>query len=411
MKISYIITPFKSSEYLVRCVNSILRQTGENNEIIIAENAAELTDEVDNYIFSVCGAKRISDKPISDFEKISEAVKAAKDGSLIKLIDVDTVAVPIASAEAAECEADIVFAAVAIKHNEDYDIERPDVRFSLQNAFIKKETLAAMPQEAFDDPFLFELWMDKNISSGVEYGCTDDICFYIQKENDERAAGTAQKYIEYSAELTAVFESSLKSDRKAGLQLFDKYISKLYKFMCSEQYDYTVKESIFNIIKDAARLIGDNEFAQRLFLLYFGASAEAIADMDIQAYLFFSQRVLTLSDKAIVTAQLEQIVENSTASLRKSLSVIDDIKSKQDEEAKRTKSMSEEVNKLKNDIAALTKNMHFVFNSASVVGETEAYTEPLQQIPAMFAQGKLGLKVIMKSFKAWLKYKFSRKKK
>ena len=38
MKISYIITPFESSEYLIRCVNSLYRQIGSDYEVILSEN-------------------------------------------------------------------------------------------------------------------------------------------------------------------------------------------------------------------------------------------------------------------------------------------------------------------------------------------------------------------------------------
>ena len=416
MKISYIITPFGSSEYLVRCINSILRQTGEDNEIIIAENGFELSDDVDNYIFSECHVKRISDVPETYFEKITEAVKLARNGALIKLIDVETVAVPIASAEAADCETDIVFVPLAVKNQNDYTIVNVDEikqtrELLIKSIFINKKILKSITYDVFSDPFMFELWLDKITSTGAVCGSVDVVCFYVKNEHSEKAPGTAQQYIDQKDDLLIIFENSLKSsDTKAGLMLFDKYMSVLCRLMNSGSCDEQTKAGIFGIVKETARRIGDNDLAQHMFLLYFGVSTETVVGMDADAYMFYSGRVLTLSDKGIVTAKFEQIVENSTESLRKSLSVITEIKSKQDEAAKKTKEMSEEIRKLKNDIAALTKNMHFVFNSASVSSETEAYTEPIQQIPAMFAQGKLGLKVIFKSFKAWLKYKFSRKK-
>lgn len=415
MKISYIITPFGSSEYLVRCINSVLRQTGEDNEIIIAENGFELPDGVDNYVFSECHVKKVSDVPKTYFEKISEAVKLASDGALVKLIDVETVAVPIASAEAADCEADIVFVPLAVKDENDYTIINVDDikqtgELLIKSVFISKKILESITDDVFSDPFMFELWLDKIISTGAVCGSADVVCFYVKNEHSAKAADTAQQYIDKKDELLFILDSSLRTGSKSGLKLFDKYISVLYKFMCSSQYDLKTKEKIFAIIKDAAQLIGENEFALRMFTLYFGASAEAISGMDTEAYIFYSGRVLTLSDKSLVTARLEQIVEDTTEPIKRSLAVVSQIKSKQEEESEKAKAMSEEIRKLKNDIAALTKNMHFVFNSASVGGETEVYTEPLQQIPAMFAQGKLGLKVIVKSFKAWLKYKFSRKK-
>ncbi len=410
MRISYIITPFGSSEYLIRCVNSILRQTSGDNEIIIAENGYEISEENREYL-AAKGIKEISDEPQTDFEKMTEAIKSVRENSLVKFIDIDTVAVPVASDEAAKCERDIVLAALAVKNNDGYYIEKPDGRGSLQSVFIKKELLENISQEALTDPFLFEIWLDKTVASGAEYGSVDDVCFYVQNEFAADDKVTARKYIDRKNDLLVIFENSLKnSGTKTGLTLFDKYLSALYKFMCSENYDPQTKEEIFGIVKDTARIIGENEFARRLFLLYFGADVDAIAGMDAQAYIFYSQRVLTLSDKTIVTAQLEQIVEDTTEPIKKSLSVISQIKSKQEEESEKTKALSKEISKLKNDIAALTKNMHFVFNSASAGGETGVYAEPLQQIPAMFAQGKLGFKVIIKSFKAWLKYKFSRKK-
>lgn len=411
MKISYIIAPFRSSEYLVRCINSILRQTLSDNEIIIAENSFELSEEIKACLSSKEQIKRISDKPQTELEKIAEAVEAAQENTLIKFMNVNTVAVPIASAEAEKCESDVVFTAAAVKNNEDYDVKKPDAYMTLQNAFIKKEMLATMPEEAFADPFLFELWMDRNLSEEIKYSSTDEICFYIQ-EQSAADTGTPQQLINAKDELLVIFENSLKnSGTKEGLALFDKYLSALCRLMNNESCDDKTKAEAFEIVKETARLVGDNDLAQRMFLLYFGVSAEAAAGMDAEAYMFYSGRVLALSDQSIVVARLEQIVENSTQPIRNSLSLITEIKSKQNDEAKKNKAMSDEINKLKNDIAALTKNMHFVFNSASAGGETEVFTEPLQQIPALFAQGKLGLKVIIKSFKAWLKYKLRIRKK
>lgn len=412
MRISYIITPFRSSEYLVRCVNSILRQTASDNEIIIAESKLETGGDTENYFLSKNQVKYISGNPQTDFEKIDEAVKMVQESSWVKFLSVDTVAVPIASAEAGKCEGDLFFTAAAVRDGENCRIEKPDGCRMLQNTFIKKELFANFPKEALVEPFLFEVWLDKNIASGAIHGATENICFYLRDEYSAEHNGTAQQYVDEKEDLLFIIEHSLKSGTKTGLVLFDKYLSVLYKLMHSEQCDMRTKEKVFEIVKQAVRFAEKNEAAQRIFLLYFGVDTETAAGMDAGAYIFYSQRVLTLSDKAVVTAQLEQVVEDAVSPIRKSLSALSavtEIKSKQEEAAKKNMAMAEEIKMLKNDIAALTKNMHFVFNAAASE-KKETMADPVQQIPAMFAQGRLGLKVILKSLKAWLRYKLSRKK-
>ena len=69
-----------------------------------------------------------------------------------------------------------------------------------------------------------------------------------------------------------------------------------------------------------------------------------------------------------------------------------------------------DVKALRNELDALSKNMHFVFDSSFAARGGDTLTDPYNQVPEMFYQGQLGLKVVLRSFKGWMKYKFSGKK-
>lgn len=460
MKTTYVIAPFKSTQYLIRCINSILRQTVENNEIIIAENSFDKSDEIGEFLGTVKGLKLISDQPESEEDKIKEAVSLADDESLISFISIDTVVAPIASQTVSKINADIIAVSHGIKNNKTYTVtlmnESPVVdsgKADIQSLFIKKKLMSQLCLDVLTEKMPFELCVDKLILDGVPMAVSGELCFYLTSERLRRKTNEAVCCLHNKSEIVEIVTKGLKANTKEGLFLFDKYLSKLYRIMISDKYDLSEKSDIFDFIKELGELVKENGPARRIYELYLGDSIESVSTMGTETYLFYADRLMTVADKVLAKAQLEQIVVSALAPIKKTLISLDDIKVAQKEQLnkassleeyagaledaeknlekaeknlgkevkglesaeksleKEVKNLRQEVKSLKKDIELLTKNMDSVITTVSNASKPLALMNTRKQVPALYAQGKLGLRVLIKSFKAWLKHKLSRKKK
>ena len=134
-----------------------------------------------------------------------------------------------------------------------------------------------------------------------------------------------------------------------------------------------------------------NEPAKKLYELYMEDNTEFIQSFDAEGYLLYMNKKYALSKTSFYQSTLPKPPEPKLP-------------------APKPDPVASDIKAMRNDIAALSKNMHFVFDSSFAAG-TAKFNDPVKQVPEMFSQGRLGMKVILKSIKGWLKYKFSRKKK
>lgn len=433
MKITYIITPFKSSAFLIRCVSSLLRQTYKDIEIIIAENSFDKTGEIAEFLDTAGDLKLISDQPQNDFDKIKEAVSLAQEESLINFISVNTVASPVASQTASETNADIIAVSHAVKDGEDYITTKMNdspvintEKADLQSIFIKKKLLSELSFDAISEKIPFELWIDNMIVEGVSEAVSDEVCFYLSSETLGKSDDDAQCCLQNKTKLLDIAEKALKANSKAGLFLFDKYLSKLYRLLISPKYDLEVKGCIFDLIKEIGELTKSNGFARNIYGLYIGGDIESLGAMDIETYLFYIERMIT----PVMKARLETMMVDIVTPIEKPISFLID---EQNEHRKKVKVLEKKVKKNTKSLKSLNNNFGSLKKKAkkntktlkslkkdlgslkkkvkTVDQKTNALSNPRQQVPALYAQGKLGMRDLIKSFKAWLKYKLSRKKK
>ncbi len=412
MKITHIITPFKSSAFLIRCVSSLLRQTYKDTEIIIAENQFDKTGEFADFLGSSGGLKLISDKPQNDFDKIKEAVSYAEEESLINFISIYTVASPVASQTAAEINADIIAVSHAVKDDEDYIVTKMNEstvinteKADLQSIFIKKKLLSQLTYDSISEKIPFEIWIDKMIAEGVSQAVSDEVCFYLPSETLGRSVDDAECCLQNKAKILDIIGKAIKANSKAGLFLFDKYLSKLYRLLICKEYDLAVKSSIFDLIKEIGELTKSNDFARNIYSLYIGGNIESLSAMDIEAYLFYIERMIT----PVMKARLEMMMVDIVSPIEKPISFLI---SEQNEQQLKLKSLTTKIKKNTKSLKSLNENFNSLKKKVKTVDKkTNALADPRKQVPALYAQGKLGMRDLIKSFKAWLKYKLSRKKK
>lgn len=394
MRIAYIIAPFESSDYLIRCINSIKRQTFSDNEIIIAENSFYKSETLSEYLANTDKLKLISDKPKDSVEKIREAVSLASPASvLIKLIAVDTVASPVATAEA-QREGDIIAAGNAVKSGDGYKVAEKSLihdssKLSLHNLFIKKNIFEQLEDGVFTEKQLFELWLDEQITDGAPIVTTNEICFYTTGKSALQDNEPVNTCISCKDRILAIIRKSLAAN---SVTMFDKYISRLLKFLFDSKYELEQKNDVFEFIKEIGELAQSNELAKHLYELYLEGDTAFIQGFDAEGYLLYMDKKNALAKMSFYQASLPKPKPAPAP-------------------APNLDPIAADVKALRNDLAALSKNMHIVFSSPFAAGAGERLVDPYNQVPEMFSQGRLGMKVILRSIKGWLKYKFSRKKK
>lgn len=326
MKITYVIAPFKSKRYLIRCINAILRQTAEDNKIIVAENSFEKDEELEEFLGFAKNVKLISDEPETEIDKIKEALSLADEDSLINILSVDSVTVPIASETVSKLDADIIAVSYALEHKGIYDNklmnENPYLDSGLadiQNLFFKKTILSDLTAERLCERMPFELWIDKLLLDGTSQALSGEICLYCGSECINHNGDDAELCLENKADILEMAEKSLKANSKVGLFLFDKYLSRLYKCLISNQNELSVKPEIFDIIKKLGELAKEDGLASRLFALYLGMDIDSLADMDTESYLFYADRMVAFADKPLTKARLEQMIADTIAPIEKKL--------------------------------------------------------------------------------------------
>lgn len=388
MRIAYIIAPFESSEYLIRCINSIKRQTFFDYEIIVAENTFYKGKDLSEYFANTDKLKLISDKPMNSVEKIREAVSLLSPASvLVKLIAVDTVVSPIATAEA-QCEGDIIIASCAEKSGDSYKIADSSTtpvspKLSLYSMFLKKSLFEQLEDEVFSEKQAFELWMEEHILGETNIVNTDEVSFYTAGKAALQDSNPAGECVKLKDRILKVVKTTLTAN---SIAKFDKYLSRLLAFLFDKKYELSLKNDIFSFIKEMGEAAKVNEPAKKLYELYMEDSTEFIQSFNAEGYLLYMDKKYTLSKASFYQSTLPK------------------------SPAPKPDPIASDIKAMRNDIEAMSKNMHFVFNSSFAAG-TAKFNDPVNQVPEMFSQGRLGMKVILMSIKGWLKYKFSRKKK
>ena len=392
MKITYIIGPFKSPRYLVRCINAILRQTAGDNEVIVADNSFAKSKEFEEFLSTVKGVKLISDKPETELDKINQAISLADDDSYINIISAGTVAVPIASETVSEFDADIITVSHALKKDDGYVVKTVNNNFhidssvaDIQNFFFKKKLLADLTAERLCERIPFELWIDKLILENTN-AVSNEICFYCGAERIKHKADDAECYLDNKDTILEIADKAIKIGSTAGEIIFDKHLSRLYKILISNKYELSVKADIYDIIKRFAEQAKANEFAKRIFDLYFCLDAESVCAMNAEEYLLYADRAMMLDDKPITKAYLEKMIEEAIAPIEKRID-------------KNQKNQLEKIKEYKDQAQFYKSEYKKVKNN------------PQEYVVDTFGQGKLGLRVLVKCFKAWLKHKFGGKKK
>lgn len=384
MRITYIVAPFDSPEYLVRCINSIKRQTFSDNEIVVAENSFCSDGKLAEYLAGTENLRLISDRPKGIAEKIREAVSlASPESGMIKLVSVDTVASPVASAEA-QRGGDIIIAGTARKSVDGYEVVENSLfsgipQLSLYSLFLKKDVFGRLDDGALTQKQLSELWIDEQSVCGASISTTCEICFYTTGSTVLQDADPIGTCMGCKDRILALVKKSLAAN---SVVMLDKYLSRLLGFLFDGKCGQEQKNAVFGFIKELGGLARCSESSMRLYELYMDGGTEFVQGFDAEGYLLYMGRKNQLARMSFYQASLPEA----------------------DPVAADTKA-------IRNNVEALYKSMYFVLGSQPAGNSPNALNNPANQVPEMFADGSLGMTVILKSIKGWLRFKLNRKKK
>ncbi len=196
MKISYIITPFESSEYLIRCVNSLYRQIGSDYEVILSENNfGKRNEELNGFLNEKKQLVRISKSAESPEAKLTEAIRLVSDDSdYVMFVDVDTVVSPVAAQAILKCKrSDMIIPAAAVRNGSGFLPDFPDAESLIKNIdhyvpdriCFSKALSVEFAKEFLQDQRGTGYRVLARLAEGAVMSFTEDVCLYMEKSGEE----------------------------------------------------------------------------------------------------------------------------------------------------------------------------------------------------------------------------------
>lgn len=423
MFISYIIQPLYGETYLVRCIESLYEQTGNDFEVIVAEYHFNICSEyIKEALETKANFKIISECQPKD--KLFAAAKLVnKDSQFVQLVNASSVATPSAFQairDAAEY-ADLLIPSTIIRTTEGFIRRFPNgwenaQQMDILNAFdycFRKSLFDNYAEEILGNPMQVEMLMDILLSRDTPFAFVEETCYYITKSEYSMIPEEKPDYDKLHI-ITANFINTTINANK--VKLFTKYIHRLIYVIDSGRCDITEQVQALDALKEFGQQVKDNYIMSRIFALNTGVSIDDMQSLDLGGYRTLRREVFLLSDTensvGTISAILERFERHRLDSVNEVKTDIQQIKTTYSEYA-------EKMEKIQEDITAMAANLHLLmqqtensgFNVAlSTRGSTSSFNNPVNEVPYLYATGKLGLKTIIKSFNGWLRFKFRRKK-
>lgn len=388
MKVSYIIMPFENAEYLIRCVNSLYRQLGEDYEVILAEN--ELDEKSIDFLNEKPQVKRISETPQTAEDKLLGAIELISgDSDYVQLLDVNTVVSPICTKAIVACEkSDLIVSAAAIKRDNEFILDKPEL-LTFENNYDKyvpqrfcfgRDLFERFSDEIIQSTGAFSLFLLSAFAEDRAINFTDDVCMYADGfASDDRTDDDLETVKEHCAASFDLFPNIESVQVK--IKIVGEFTEKISKFMVDE--DVKVRQEAFYALQDICENIQDNFLFKRYFESKIGFEAEDFMRLNYEEYTAY---------KTSIPGAKNSVTPVDSAAQNKLL-----------------KDMKASLDSTKKELLELKKLSVKPIIIPAPQGAA-ALKDPSVDIPQMYRDGRLGLKTIWRSFCGWLKFKFSGKR-
>ncbi len=419
MFISYIIPPYQSESYLVRCIASLYSQTSDDFEVIVAEyNFINSKDYIKEAL-----EKRTNFKVIEECreeEKLSAAVRLIDESAeFVQFMDAGTVAMPHAleTLRSAAGEAELLIPATVLKTSDGF-VKRFQQGWEEAgetgglNAFdycFRKTLFDRYAENIIADLSHVETLLDILLCTGTPLVFVEAICYYITKSefgNPYIAVNDYDKLQVISANIAKEELGSVK------VKLFTKYVHRLTAVIDSDRIEYAEKLRAYETLRMFGEDAAGSFVLSKIFTLNTGIPAADMKTIDLSGYRTLRNEIFRLSDTESSVSTITAIMDDANLrhieDVRRIEAGVNQLDKKYDKDGAETEKMRE-------DIAAMAANLHCLLQRIEEGGigagasGVSSFGNPVTEVPYLFATGKLGFKVILKSIRGWFRYKFSRK--
>lgn len=422
MFISYIIPPFQSEAYLVRCVESLYGQTADDFEVIVAEFQFNNCKE---YIKDALETKKNFKiiEECRDEEKLSAAVRMiSADAEFVQFVEASTVAVPHAleTLRSAAGDALLVMPATILKMGGGF-VKRfqngweDSGQMGALNAFdycFRKTLFDKYAENIIADLYSVEILLDMLLGSGTSLAFVDSVCYYILKSEFSVPSIARNDY-----EKLQVISANIANEELGSVKvkLFTKYVHRLTAVIDSAVTEYDDQKEAYALLKVFGEDAAANNVLSRIFTLNTGIPIEDMKRLDLDGYKTLRNELFRLSDTQSSVSAITEIMNTFNVQRVNDAHRLEAwVKSY----SEKYTAESMEMVKVREDIAALTANMHLLMQRIEEGGigngngsaGVSAFNDPITEVPYLFATGKLGMKAIFKCINGWFRFKFSKKK-
>lgn len=409
MKVSYIILPFTDSTYLVRCVNSLYRQLGNDYEVILAENDfGRERERIEEFLDSKSQLLRIA-KPepsaemqkaavYSNTEKLEEATSLiSKDSDYVMYIDVNTVVSPICTVAILKCsQSGLIIPSIAIERESEFVPEYCDIfdfqknidKYTPQRICFAKKLIDQFKTECMENNELFSFFLMSALVNNPEIAVTKDICMYVQScdvPESKCDIGFETVYELCNSIFSKLFDIQNVETR---VIVFEKIIRHMCTFLNNDRPE--VGQQAFEVLKDYYRGVQQDFLLRKFIEITVGVETDEIWSMNREQFIVYKSYVRGTGNPVTT---IDCAMQNT---------LLEDMKAVLDSTKKELSDMKRDVAIIKSK--TVTVNMPAPTAPGTVIGD------PCVDIPKMYREGRLGFKIIWRSFWGWFKYKFSRKK-
>lgn len=421
MFISYIIPPFESEAYLVRCIESLYGQTADDFEVIVAESSFSTCED---YISDALKTKknfRIIEECRPE-EKLAAAVRMiSADAEFVQFVETSTVVVPHAleTIRSAAGDAQLVMPASILRRSDGFvkrfaqGWEAAD-NMGAMNAFdycFRKSLFERYEDKITADLYDVETLIDMLIGSGISFVFVEDVCCYMTKSSFERPVIAVNDYDMLQVISAGIAKEELGS---AKVKLFTKYIHRLTAVLDSQTAELAEKQNAYALLKQFGEDAAENNTLSKIFVLNTGIPVSDMNRLDLEGYRTLRSEQFRLADTETSVGLIADLLDNYNVKRSEDASRMERWIKNYDNERKE---MQAENEKMRNDIAALTANMHLLMERIEQGGigtaapsNVSSFTNPIEEVPFLFATGRLGMKAIFKCISGWFRFKFSKKK-
>ncbi len=402
MKLSYIITPFENGEYLIRCINSLKRQIGCDYEIILAEtDFGEAEEKIRTYLELHSEVRHFEKSEDVDTEtkKLEQALDSSK-GDYVIFLNVETVVAPCAAKSILESAfGEMVLIKTLVRNGEEYV---PAWNWG-QNRVVGLQRDWVCFSKAFFDQYKKEVLTDER-SIQLLYDIalcnemcneTSEICFYAKYDDPDKETSIAID----TANLRKLADCICKNKTTATmLQLYHRYINKIKFEVLALDIENEQKEMLYESLVYFGTAGAHNNVYRSIFEEECGLKPEEMLELDLAGYLEYrSIKNVPVQNPKEQTEILKTLIEKKCS-----------------EQDKQIKKVVAELGITQTNLHLLEKNinkkMSAFENACTPIQQVSVIQDPITEVPGLFAEGRLGLRVILKCIASWIKCKFGWKR-